>query len=89
MKRMLQLFALVILLTGLGLWLRGGQNHGWTKTSIAVEQVDPVTDLHFTKDKPGFFPGIDFLAVIGALSGGLLGVSCLVSRKNKPSVTQI
>ena len=80
MKRTLQWTAAGVALAGLGLWLSFGAGRGWTKTSQAIERIDPVTDLRYPEYKNGFFPGVDFLAVSLVISAVLFGSSWLVRK---------
>ncbi|MBC8000979.1 MAG: hypothetical protein H7X97_00205 [Opitutaceae bacterium] len=82
MKRTLQVAAALVALAGIGLWLSLGAGRGWTKTSLAIERVDPVTDIRYSEYKKGFFPGVDFLAASLMVSAALFGSSWLVRRKN-------
>lgn len=66
MKTILRLAALFIALITVVLWLFGGPNRGWTKTSEMVKTIDPVTEQEEIKWEKRFLPGIDFLG------GGLL-----------------
>lgn len=75
------MLALLIVLFGVGLWVGKGVNVGWTKTSIAIMQTDPVTEIRYPTYKSGFYPGIDFLAMCLLLGGGLYGASFAVRRK--------
>jgi hypothetical protein len=56
-------FALVLLLATLGLWVGLAGTLGWTKTQTPIERVDPVTEIKYVEWKPGFVPGVEFLAV--------------------------
>jgi hypothetical protein len=82
MKRTLRILALLILVVGIGLWLWGGQNRGWTKTSKAIERIDPVTEIVYPDYEKGFYPGIDFLLVTGLVAAALFGSSFFFQRKN-------
>jgi hypothetical protein len=83
MKRLLQIAALVVALSGIALWAAKGANIGWTKTGKEVRTLDEVTGIEGISYEKGFWPGIDFLggALIGA--GVLGGVSLLI--RNKPT----
>jgi len=61
--RLIGLFASVVTLA---LWFFGGMNRGWTKTSVAVEHIDEVTEQKGVKWEKRFLPGVEFLG------GGLL-----------------
>ena len=62
MARLLQIFAVLCALSVLTLWFGLGANTGWTKTQIATRHIDPVTEIPYDDYKPGFIPGVDFLA---------------------------
>jgi hypothetical protein len=84
MKRILQILAVVVLVAAGGTWLATGANRGWTKTSVAVKTLDPVTEIEgITYDKK-FLPGVDFLGA-SALVAGLLAGASLFFRKQKPT----
>jgi hypothetical protein len=80
MKRALRILALLVVLAGVGLWTLCGQNHGWTKTSKAVEQVDPVTEIRYPKEEKGFYPGVDFLVLATLAGAGLFAGSFLLRK---------
>ena len=86
MKRILQLLAVLVLLADGATWLATGANRGWTKTSVAVKTLDPVTEIEgITYDKK-FLPGVDFLGA-AALVAGLLAGTSLFFRNKKPIQT--
>jgi hypothetical protein len=80
MKRILQLLALLVVLTSVVTWLATGANRGWTKTSVPVKTLDDVTGIEGISYQKKFLPGVDFL---GAALGGaaLLAGSSLFFRK--------
>jgi hypothetical protein len=81
MRTILKLASLFVILVTVVLWLFGGPNLGWTKTSVMVETVDPVTDQKGVQWENRFLPGVDFLAG-GLLAGGLVfGLSFLFRKK--------
>ncbi len=75
MKRIIQIIALAVVLGALATWLTTGANRGWTKTSVAVKTLDPVTGIEAINYEKKFLPGVDFLGLAFVLSGGLAGVS--------------
>lgn len=83
MKRILRTFALLVFVGGIGLWIGFGQNRGWTRTTTAVQELDPVTQISYPVQKKGFWPGVDFLAVTTLASIASFGVSFLFRKKNK------
>jgi hypothetical protein len=66
----LRLSALFVVVVTLALWFFGGMNRGWTKTSVAVEHYEEVTERKYVKWEKRFLPGIEFLAG-GLLAGAL------------------
>jgi hypothetical protein len=82
MKRILKLLAVLVLLATGATWLATGANRGWTKTSVAVKTLDPVTGIDGISYQKKFLPGVDFL---GAAFGGaaLLAGASLFFRKPK------
>ncbi len=82
MRKILQLLAVLVLVSAGATWLATGASRGWTKTSVMVKTLDPVTGIEgITYDKK-FLPGVDFL---GAAFGGaaLLAGTSLFFRKPK------
>lgn len=82
MKRTLQILALLVLLITVGAWLATGANRGWTKTSVAVKTLDPVTGIDGISYQKKFLPGVDLLGA-GVLGAIVLGGASLFFR-NKP-----
>jgi len=82
MKTVLRVTALFVVLVTLVLWLFGGPNTGWTKTSVMVKTIDPITDQEQIHWEKRFLPGVEFLGggvLVGAV---LLGTSFLFHRKH-------
>lgn len=80
MKRLLRILALLVVVAGIALWLWGGQNKGWTKTTRPVEEIDPVTELTKIKYQKEFQPGVDFLGMMALVGAGLFGSSFLFRK---------
>jgi hypothetical protein len=72
----------IIVLTGVGLWLATGANRAWTKTEVQVKTLDEVTGSEGISYRKQFQPGVDFL---GAAFGGaaLLAGASFFFRKQK------
>jgi hypothetical protein len=75
MKKFLQILAMLVLLAGIITWLVTGANRGWTKTSVAVKTLDPVTEIEGITYQKKFLPGVDFLGGAFAVSVVLAGAS--------------
>lgn len=69
MRMVVRGFALLLLLATLLTWGALGAHTGWTMTSVAEVQIDPVTELEYTTYRDAFVPGMEFLAlgVFGAV----------------------
>jgi len=87
-QRILKRLAWFLLVTAAATWLVTGANHGWTKTSVPVKTLDPVTGLEGITYVPKFLPGVDFLGVAFA-SAALLASASLCFRHSKPNQTKI
>ena len=87
MKKTLQILAVLVLVAAGTTWLSTGANRGWTKTSVAVKTLDPVTGIDGISYEKKFLPGVDFL---GAAFGGavLLAGASLFFRKSKTNNSQ-
>ena len=86
MKKTLRILAVLVLLAAGATWLATGANRGWTKTSVAVKTLDPVTEIEGITYQKKFLPGVDFL---GAAFGGaaVLAGASLFFRKPKTNQT--
>jgi TRAP-type C4-dicarboxylate transport system permease small subunit len=79
-RKTLRWLAVLLALLTLAMWLAGGWNRGWTKTSVMVKNIDPVTEQEIIEWKRQFVPGIDSLGVGLLASLVLLGASFLFRR---------
>jgi hypothetical protein len=73
MRTLLRAVALVIAVGVVAFWIYAGMNRGWTKTSVAHKEKDPVTEIEVDRYEKKFVPGVDFLAAglgLAALAGG-------------------
>jgi len=84
MKTILRLAALFVALVTLVLWLFGGPNTGFTKTSVQVKTIDPVTEQEIITWEKRFLPGVEFLCG-GLLAGALLFGGSFLFRSSKPA----
>jgi hypothetical protein len=83
MHRALRLIALGLAVASATLWLALGRNTGWTKTSVTVMRVDPVTSIEFPEYERRFVPGLDFLALGTGASIALGILSLILPTKNR------
>jgi hypothetical protein len=85
-KRSLRILALVVALATLGVWLATGANRGWTKTSVTVVEIEPVTGLENPVRRKQFVMGVELLGVGLAIAAALAGASFFFQPKsNKPT----
>jgi hypothetical protein len=87
MKKILQLLAVLVLLAAGTTWVATGANRGWTKTSVAVKTLDPVTEIEGITYEKRFLPGVDFLGA-SALVAGLLAGTSFFFRNKKQTQTE-
>ncbi len=85
MKRLLQILAVLVVLAAGTTWLVTGANRGWTKTSVAVKTLDPVTEIEGITYQKKFLPGVDFLGGAAAVAVVLAAASFLF---RKPTTNQ-
>jgi len=80
MKRILRAAALLVLVTGICIWIATGRRLGWSQTSVPQTRKDPVTDIEYVAYQDQFVAGVDFLGAASLLAVGLWGVSFLFRR---------
>ncbi len=80
-RKFLRSAALLVLLTGLGVWMVTGCHRGWSRTSSPRWQIDPVTEIRFSIDEKKFVAGVDFLGACLLAAGGLAAVSFFARKK--------
>jgi hypothetical protein len=82
MRKTLQLLALFVILAAVITWVCTGADRGWTKTSVPVKTVDPVTQIEGISYQKKFIAGVDFLGASFIGAAVLAGTSFLF-RKSK------
>ena len=70
----------MIALVVLAFWFFGGPNLGFTKTSVAHIEKDPVTEIETPRYEKRFVPGVDFLAAGLGLAVVLAGSFIFLSQ---------
>ena len=83
MKKTLQLLAVLVLLAAGTTWLATGASRGWTKTSMMIKTLDPVTGIEGITYEKKFLPGVDFLGASALVAGVLAGSSLFLRNKTK------
>ena len=87
MKKFLRLLAAIILLSAGATWILTGASRGWSKTSVEVKTLDPVTGIEGVTYQKKFIAGVDFLGAATATAVVLTGTSFFF-RSKKPSTNQ-
>jgi hypothetical protein len=82
MKTFLKALSLVVILTTIITWLATGASRGWSKTSVPVKTLDPVTGIEGISYQSKFIAGVDFLGA-GLIAGAVLGSASLFFRSKK------
>jgi hypothetical protein len=88
MKQTLKILSLVVVLAAAIIWVVTGANRGWTKTSVQVKTLDPVTGIEGITYQDKFLPGVDFLGAAAGLAVVLAGSSLFFSKKSKTNKQQ-
>lgn len=69
MVRALQALGVLFWVVGLGWWLAGGANPGFTRNQEQVKVLDEITGIEAIEWRQKFSPGLEFLG--GALAAGV------------------
>lgn len=77
LTRGLRVAAVVLFLTGLGLWAGGGGHVGWTQTSTVTMQRDEITGIDYPVRRDAFLPGIEIPLVAALTAAALAGLSLI------------
>jgi hypothetical protein len=82
--RALRVFALVVILAGLGLWARSGFRIGWTQTSVVMLQRDEITGIDFPIRRRAFIAGVEVPVLATAAALLVAGLSVFAQRRAVP-----
>lgn len=83
MRVVLRLLALGVVLTVLAWWASTGAHRGWSKNSVAVRTLDEITGIEQITYEDRFVPGVDTLAIGGAVAAALAGLSFAFGRRKR------
>lgn len=86
MRSIIRAFALLILVLTVSLWVSLGGTLGWTKTSVEIKKIDPVTEIEYVEYENRFVPGVEVLAlgVCGAVILFAVTLIRIPKSKSKP-----
>ena len=87
MKKILRLLALLVFFGALITWAVTGASRGWTKTSVEVKTLDPVTGIEGVSYQKKFIAGVVFLGAAAVVAVGLAGGSFLFRSKKSINST--
>jgi len=76
---------LIIILGSVSFWAAGGAEVGWTKTSVAVEKVDPITEIAYQEYVDQFVPGVEFPALGVVIGLAFIGFSFFLRKHPTPN----
>ena len=89
MPSALRILALVLFLALLAWWTAAGMNPGWTKTSVATMEIDPVTGIEYPVWQKKFVPGVDLLAAGTGCAAALVALSILPLLNRNPKTNTL
>lgn len=86
LRKTLRFLGLFLAALVLVVWASLGAHTGWTKTSVTVTRIDPVTEIEYFEREDKFVPGVEFLGagLAGAAVLTLLSFLPIPSQRSKP-----
>jgi hypothetical protein len=81
MKSFPVLLGLFVILAGVSWWALKGAHTGWTKTSVAIEKIDEITEIPYVEYEKRLVPGIEFPAAFTGVGVALMGLGWWMGRK--------
>lgn len=61
-------------------WAATGAHRGWSKNTVQVLELDPITGIEKITHEDRFVPGVDTLALGAGAAAVLFGASFLIRR---------
>jgi len=80
MRLALRGIALLVMVAAVLWWAAAGGHRGWSKTSVKILTLDPITGIESPTYEDRFVPGVDTLALGAAAAVMVFGASFLVRR---------
>lgn len=74
------LMGVLIALGVCGWWASKGAHVGWTKTSVAVEKIDEITEIPYVEYEDRLVPGVEFPAGAVVVGGALVAIGLWKGR---------
>lgn len=81
MKSAPVLLGLFVIIAGVSWWALNGAHTGWTKTSVAIEKIDEITEIPYVEYEKRLVPGIEFPVAFAGIGVAMLGIGWWVNRK--------
>lgn len=63
MKTVVRFLSLFIFVTSVTLWIATGAHTGWSKNRIAIEKIDPITEIVYPVYQEKWILGVDLLVI--------------------------
>ena len=80
-RGVLQLVAVLLLISTVVLWVSTGAHRGWTKTQITDMHRDEITGIEYPVQRDGLVAGVDLLGLGLGLAAVVFAASRLVGRR--------
>jgi hypothetical protein len=81
MKSVPAWLGLFVILAGVSWWALKGAHTGWTKTSVAIEKIDEITEIPYVEYEKRLVPGIEFPVAFCGIGVALIGLGWWMGRK--------
>ncbi len=85
MVRALQALGVLFWVVGLGWWLAGGANRGFTRNQEQVKVLDEITGIEAIEWRQKFSPGLEFLGGALAAGVGCWGAAWVLRKRAGPT----
>jgi hypothetical protein len=83
MRLALRLLAVLVIAGTLAWWAATGAHRGWSKDSVEVRTLDEITGIEQITYDDRFVPGVDTLAISGAVAAAMAGLSFVFGRRRR------
>ncbi|MGL5020035.1 MAG: hypothetical protein ACRDBP_18010 [Luteolibacter sp.] len=83
MKSVPVVLGLFVIIAGASWWALKGAHTGWTKTSVAIEKIDEITEIPYVEYEKRLVPGIEFPIAFAGVGAALLALGWWRNCKRK------